>query len=200
MDVRAALKGQYHAALNMLRQAIEQCPDELWNGSDYAIAFWRVAYHTLHATDLYLQPNEAAFRPWVHHREGYDDLPWPPPAQPACFPARLTVSTGAAGHEPPREEPPDSRPEIDEPYTKAQILDYLRLLESRLDADVDRLDLEAPESGFPWHKTIPKLEHQIHNIRHIQHHAAMLSGRLRLAVGPAADLRWMRTYGETYRP
>jgi len=34
------------------------------------------------------------------------------------------------------------------------------------------LDLSAPQCGFPWYK-MPTLEHQIVNIRHIQHHAAV---------------------------
>ena len=170
MNVQAALKGQYHAALAMLKQAIEQCPNDLWDGGGYPVPFWRVVYHTLYATHLYLQQNEQAFHPWEHHREGHQDLPWPP----------------------------DSGTKIDDPYTKAQMLDYWRLCDAMIHTDVDRLDLDAEESGFSWHKTMPKLEHQIHNIRHIQHHAALLAGRLRLANG--TDTRWVRTDGEIYRP
>ncbi|MEZ4647921.1 MAG: hypothetical protein R3E97_03900 [Candidatus Eisenbacteria bacterium] len=36
----------------------------------------------------------------------------------------------------------------------------------------------APESGFSWYK-MSKLEHQFVNLRHIQHHMAVLAGRLR---------------------
>ncbi len=57
-----------------------------------------------------------------------------------------------------------------------------------VDAAVDGLDLEAPECGFWWYK-LPKLDHQINNIRHIQHHAALLSGRLRQATG--TDVEWV---------
>jgi hypothetical protein len=42
----------------------------------------------------------------------------------------------------------------------------------------DALDLDADASGFPWYRT-SKLDHQIVNIRHIQHHAAQLADRLR---------------------
>lgn len=170
MNIRAALKGQYHAALGMLKQAIEQCPDGLWDDGPYPVPFWRVVYHTLHGTHMYLQPSESAFRRWEHHREGHDDLPWPP----------------------------DSGVRIDDPYTKAEMLDYWCVVDGRVDGDVDRLDLEAAESGFSWHKTIPKFEHQIHNIRHVQHHTAILSGRLRLANG--TDVRWLRTDGQMYQP
>lgn len=151
MDVRAALKCQYHAALAMLKQAIEKCPDDLWTG-DNAVPFWRVAYHTLFFTHLYLQPDVKTFRPWEHHREECKSL-------------------GSAG----------CPPKAVEAYTKAQMLDYWRLCDAMVDGDVDRLDLNARECGFPWYR-LPKLDHQINNIRHIQHHAALLSGRLRAAM------------------
>lgn len=60
-----------------------------------------------------------------------------------------------------------------------------------IEASVDGPNLDAPESGFSWHKTMPKLEHQVHNIRHIQHHAALLAGRLRFAGG--THVRWVRS-------
>jgi hypothetical protein len=48
MDIRSALKSQYHAALETLREAIEKCPDSMWDEpADRSPAFWRVAYHTL---------------------------------------------------------------------------------------------------------------------------------------------------------
>jgi hypothetical protein len=163
MDVRAALKGQYHASLAMLKQAIEQCPDDLWNGGPYPIAFWRVAYHTLFFTHLFLQPNEEAFRAWEHHRTEYQFLgvlPFPP-------------------HRPPK---------IGAPYSKAQILDYWQTCDQMVDVAVDQMDLDAQECGFPWYR-LPKLDHQIVNIRHVQHHAALLAGRLRSAAD--IDIRWL---------
>jgi hypothetical protein len=163
MNVQAALKGQYHAALDMLKQTIDQCPDDLWTSQGQSPAFWRVAYHALFFTHLYLQPDEKAFRPWEQARQECQflgPLPWPP------------------HHE----------PKIGEPYTKVQILEYWQVCDAMVDAAVDRLDLDAPECGFPWYQ-LPKLDHQINNIRHIQHHAALLSGRLRIAVG--ADIRWV---------
>ena len=80
----SALKSQYHGVLAMLRQAIERCSDELWANSEYANPFWRIAYHTLYYTHLYLQPNEASFRPWEHHQTGLqdmDDIPSSPDIQ-----------------------------------------------------------------------------------------------------------------------
>ena len=71
-DLRSVLKRQYHAALAMLREAIERCPDEEWLSRDHKNTFWQVAYHVLFFTHLYLQPNEAAFVTWSQHH-GDDD-------------------------------------------------------------------------------------------------------------------------------
>jgi DinB superfamily len=67
--VRTALKGQYHAALAMLREAIELCPDSLWNGGIPPRQFWRLAYHTLFFTHLYTERNMDDFQRWEKHRD-----------------------------------------------------------------------------------------------------------------------------------
>jgi len=160
IDIRPALKSQYHAALKTLRQTIETCPDALWNDpADGATPFWRVAYHALFVTHMYLQPSVESFRPWDRHRPDADVLD------------RVTWENNRL-------------PRPCEPYTRDDLLEYWNFVDSRANADVDALDLSAPQCGFPWYK-MPTLEHQIVNIRHIQHHAAMLSGRLKRA----ADIR-----------
>ena len=55
-----------------------------------------------------------------------------------------------------------------------------------IDAGVDALDILAPESGFSWYR-ISKLEHQIINIRHIQHGAAQIADRVRAAADAGVD-------------
>jgi hypothetical protein len=163
MNVQAALKGQYHAALAMLKQTIEQCPDDLWAGGTYPVACWRVVYHALFFTHMYLHRDVQSFRPWPHHRDHHEclgELPYPP----------------------------YGRPKIGEPYTKSQLLEYSQLCDGMIDAAVDQSDLDAQECGFPWYQ-LPKLDHQINNIRHLQHHAALLAGRLRLAAG--LDIGWV---------
>jgi hypothetical protein len=84
--------------------------------------------------------------------------------------------------------PPHGPPKPARPYTKAQILEYWTLCDAMVDAAVDKLDLEAQDCGFHWYR-LPKLDHQINNIRHLQHHAALLAGRLRLAAG--TDVQWV---------
>jgi len=160
MNIRPALKSQYHAALKTLLETVEKCPDALWNdGADGAAPFWRVAYHTLSFTHMYLQQSEATFTPWARHRDE----------------ANYISSVPRENFRPPKPC---------EPFTRADLLDYWRLCDGMVDACVDALDLEAPQCGFPWYK-MPTLEHQIVNIRHIQHHAAALASRLRRSAGIA---------------
>src|SRR5574341_580508 len=76
--LRSALKSQYRATLAMLRTAIRRCPNDLWTARDgHANPFWRIAYHTLFYTDLYLQPNNRVFRPWEHHQRGIQHMDRP---------------------------------------------------------------------------------------------------------------------------
>ena len=95
-------------------------------------------------------------------------------------------------HEPPRGG---------RPYTKAEVLAYWSECKSVVDDAVDALDLNDPRSGFSWYR-IPKLEHQLVNIRHIQYHQAQLADRLRAATGegvPWADARRRATTSMTRR-
>ena len=164
--VRAALKSQYHAALAMLRESIERCPEQLWFDARPKNAFWQIAYHALFFAHLYLQPNPAAFRPWRGHQS---DVQHP---------------DGIPG-----DDNPESRlPLIPKPYTKAEVLEYWHFCDDMVDAAVDTLDLHSEESGFYWYP-IPKLEHQIVNIRHIGHHTAQLADRLRAEEG--IGIRWV---------
>jgi hypothetical protein len=157
------LKNQYHASLAMLRETIEKCPDEIWI-SQHLNSFWQIAYHALFYTHLYLQPNEAAFRPWEHHQrdvQNQDGLTFPP-------------------------DPKSDLPVMPQAYSKAQVLAYWNFVDQMVDAAVDSLDLTSSESGFWWYKC-SKLEHQFVNIRHIQHHLAQLSDRLRFAANLKID-------------
>ncbi|MCI0602961.1 hypothetical protein L0156_08095 [bacterium] len=157
--LRKTLKSQYHASLAMLRETVEQCPNELWMNGEHLNAFWQIAYHALFYTHLYLQPNEAAFQPWEHHQpdvQSPDGLTFPP-------------------------DPKSDLQVIPKPYSKQEVLAYCQYVDQMIDSGVDLLDLMSPESGFWWYKC-SKLEHQFINIRHIQHHLAQLADRLRSAA------------------
>jgi hypothetical protein len=143
--LRKALKSQYHAALVMLRQAVERCPNSQWAQGNPP--FWQVAYHATFFAHFYMGPDEDAFCPWEHHRPKIQSLDEPP------------VPLGDA-------------------YTRADVLDYLSQCAAMVGPAVDALDLASRNSGFPWYQ-VSKIEHQIINIRHIQHHAIYLSAALR---------------------
>jgi hypothetical protein len=60
---RSAIGRQFHAAIDMLANAIETCPDSVWSGQGRG-AFWYLAFHVLFFVDLYLSSEgEAQFRP-----------------------------------------------------------------------------------------------------------------------------------------
>ncbi len=60
---RSAVRRQFHAAIDMLANAIKACPDTVWSGEGRG-AFWYLAYHVLFFLDLYLSAEgESAFHP-----------------------------------------------------------------------------------------------------------------------------------------
>jgi hypothetical protein len=161
MDIKEALKSQYQAGLDMLEDAVKQCPEALWADPEPKNKFWHIAYHALFYTHLYLQTSEGDFTPWEHHRENSQFL-GPNPRRPDLVP-------------------------IAEPYSKQEVLDYLGFCRKEVGKKVPGLNLDA-ESGFSW-ISFGKLEHQIYNIRHLQHHTGQLIDRLRTKAG--IGVRWV---------
>src|SRR5512143_2240044 len=70
MDFRQAIRSQYLSALEMLKQAVECCPEAMWAGGETQDHLWRIAYHALFYTHLYLQKTVADFKAWPKHLEG----------------------------------------------------------------------------------------------------------------------------------
>jgi hypothetical protein len=144
--VRAALKGQYHAGLGMLREAVESCPADVWESGVPPRQFWRLAYHALYFTNLSLEVHREEFKRWEKHR---DEV-----------------------------ESDEEHEKLDAtPYSKAELIEYLEIVESRVDSQLDLFDLSSPESGNPYYK-FPKLDYLLMNIRHIQEHTGQLRDRL----------------------
>ena len=174
--LRSTLTSQYHAALAMLRDAIELCPDSAWSSVGGGASFWRVAYHALYYTHLYLQADETTFTPWERHQTGLQDLDDIP------GPEHLLKIL----------ELPHRPPQTGIPYSKKEMLEYWTLCNEMVDDAIRMLDLLAPETGFSWHTpSRPKMEQHLASIRHIQHHAAQLSDRVRTATGRRVD--WVGT-------
>lgn len=164
MKLDEIIKSQYQAALGMLKQTIVKCPDSVWYDDENGPAYWHVAYHALFYTHLYLFPSERDFVPWAKHKNEYQflgPLPWPP----------------------------HKEPEIGEPYTKEEVLQYLDICRQQVDEKVSAVNFED-RSGFAW-LPFGKLELQLYNIRHIQNHAGELSQRLWAATNIEID--WLGT-------
>ena len=143
METKEVLKSQYRASVQMLRSAVECCPDSLWNDEGYKNPFWHIAFHAIFYTHFYLHATEKDFIPWEKHKRGLVSL----------------------GDDPGNEK-----------YTKEEILEYIDYFGGRLDELVDQLNLEAT-SGFYW-LPFDKLQLQLYNIRHIQHHTGEMCERL----------------------
>ena len=120
MDTQSVIVDQYGAALEMLKQAILQCPAARWDDPRGRKKFWLVAYHVLFYTHLYLHDVLAHFKPWVKHRQDIHRL--------GAFPEK-----GEAG----------------EPYSREEILEFLEFCRQTVADRVSTLDLAAA-SGFEW--------------------------------------------------
>jgi hypothetical protein len=141
---------QYKASLKMLKDTINKCPDNLWNNSEHENSYWRIVYHALFYTSLYLSKSINTFTPWKNHKDNYECL------------GSLTF---------------DKKPVvINSSYSKEEMIEYLESIFDNCESFVNSTSLED-ESGFPW-LPMTKGELHLYNIRHIQHHAGQLIERL----------------------
>src|SRR5688572_6336079 len=165
MDLRAALKEQLHAGLNMLRQCVEKCPDDLWTSGSHPRPYWRIAFHAAFFTQLYLGQNEAAFQKWPGCREDSHRL-WDDPAnlEPYELPAEF------------------------EPYRQKEMVSYIAFIDGLVDPTLETLDLDSAETGFRWYENMSKLSHELMNLRHIQGHVGQLS---ELLMARGIDIDWI---------
>jgi hypothetical protein len=174
MELREALKEQYHGALAMLSECVEKCPEAMWTEGAHPRSFWRIAFHAAFFTHLYLCQNEDSFRPWPGRKAEIHHGLWQSPAELEPF----------------------ELPEGDHIYGRNDILDYIQFVDSLIDATVDELDLDSDVTGFPWYTNMGKLSHEIMNLRHIQGHIGQLSERL---MASDIDTGWVAKSGRAVR-
>ncbi len=130
--MKQELISQYRAALKMLIKVTDECPDELWTGTNYHDAYWRIVYHTLFYTAFYLSKDEAAFIPWANHGSGMQ---------------RIGVPVA------------DQHPStVDLIYSKADLRDYAEEISRSLEDKVDPGNFLDP-SGFYW---LPMNKFELH--------------------------------------
>jgi hypothetical protein len=157
---------QFGAAIDMLGDALRDCPDGLWEkrlwedqpdqwvASGFS-AFWYLGYHALFWLDLYLT--------------GEEEEKFAPPA-----PFDLVEM-----------EPDGVLPRT---YTRAELLRYLEYCRRKCQETIGALsDQQASRlCRFSWGE-LPFAELQLYNLRHVQEHGAQLSMFLGQRAGKSTE-------------
>jgi len=163
--LKTLLANQFEASLCTLHLAVMRCPDACWNQPVANWKYCQAAFHCVFYADLYLQPsdNVEAFKqqPFhVDHAGVFRDY-----------------------------EEMENRPAV-LLYEKAFVLRYIQHIRQKAAATIaqEAADALAGPSGFSWRKC-SRAELHVYNIRHIQHHAAQLSLRLRQDAN--VDVPWV---------
>jgi hypothetical protein len=145
---------QLQAALRTLEECIDRCPEEEWTAPVGNHAFCQVAFHTLFYTDYYLGENEGALKEQTFHREHADVFR-------------------------DYEEFQDREPEL--LYERSDIKAYLEHCRGKASQVIAAETAESltARCGFQ-RREMSRAELYVYNIRHVQHHAAQLSLRLRI--------------------
>jgi len=159
------LWGQLGASIDMLENAMDACPDELWSDpsrrpewvSRNVPGFWYLVYHTLFYLDLHLTDSADGFTP------------------PAPF---------DLGELDPQGRLPDR------PYTKDELRSYLRHCREKGRATIRALTEEQARRACKYGTLeLSFAELLLYGMRHIQHHAAQLNLLLRQNIDSAP--RWV---------
>jgi len=167
MDVtwKEVLWQQFGAAIDMLKNALLNCPDDLWDGmmwQDITMPpefseFWYVAFHTLFWLDFYLSGTVEGFSP----------------------PAPFTLD---------EMDPAGLLPE--RPYTRDELLTFLDHGRQKCWATIEALTDEKARQrySFPWGE-ISFLGLLLNNMRHVQEHGAQLN--MFLGQNAGINSRWI---------
>lgn len=162
--VKTLILSQYEAALSMLKACVDGCPDTAWNEQVANHRFSQVVFHVLYFTDLYLGfDDEASFRRQPFHirlAPLFADLP--------------------ANVEPFEDPTPRS-------YDRGLLLTYLEFCRRKVNEIVPKETEETLSAPDGFGRDFSRAELHIYNIRHINHHAAQLSLRLRLDTGEGIE-------------
>jgi hypothetical protein len=159
---------QFAAAIQMIRSAVDACPDELWNRRADGTPFWHLAYHALFFIDFYLSDDEKSFHVIDFHRDKAQFLP----GDYGEYGGVVTTP--------------------EQPFHKSQLLEYadhcLRKCDEAMGKLTDQRALER--CGFWWYK-LNVGEFLLNNLRHAQHHAGQLALLLRRHADIGVD--WLGT-------
>jgi hypothetical protein len=163
MELKQALANQFRAGLAMLRECVVLCPEDLWGATidQPPRTFWRVVYHAAFYTHLYLSPSYEEFKAWDRHIDH-------------------AIMTFASEGQP---LPPEGTA-----YSPSDLLEYIDLLSGQMLQILEALDLDSPESGFPWYPEFPKLDHVLLTLRHLGVHVGQLQ---ELLFARGVDPSWV---------
>jgi hypothetical protein len=178
--VAEAIYRQYRALFQMLRNAIEQCPEELWARPLDEAAFWQQALHAISSTQMYLRdsPKDPAQR--SDREQLMRDL-------------GLTMKDWSDGEKDRLREvlqkltEPDFHPPI--VPSKQTLLAYIEETAALCTQRLAQREQFASSNPFEW--TGPTVvERLIYNLRHTQHHI----GRLHSILGRhGVRMKWICT-------
>lgn len=159
---REFVLNQFKAALCMLDTCVDRCPDASWDAPVGNLTFCQVAFHTLFFADYYLGPNEESFRRQPYHLKNQDVFR-------------------------DYEELEDRVPVL--LYDRVAVKSYLQHCREKASEVVaaETAEILSGPSGFA-RRDCSRAELHVLNIRHIQHHSAQLSLRLRIDSG--IDIPW----------
>ena len=151
---KSLIANQYEASLCTLNKCIEACPEDAWYAPVVNLTFCQVAFHTLFFTDLYLGSDVESQRKQDFHLANVDIFA----DYEELEPRRQTLS-----------------------YDRQFILSYVQHCRETSQRVVHAETEESLGANFDfgWVSAI-RSEFHLYNIRHIQHHAAQLSLRLRI--------------------
>ena len=166
--IRDAITRQFDAAFAMMKAAMEQCPADVWADDSKGPAGWKLAYHTLFFTDVYLG-------------ESFDEYEQPAWADDWAF-----LFEGKISREPYEVELPDVV------YDVAQLTAFCE----EVNANARRVIAEKPldDQAPSPHVEGTRLDMHVYNLRHLQHHVGQLT--LLTRRGGGGVVGWSRN-GET---
>jgi hypothetical protein len=158
---------QFGAAIDMLGNAIDACPDNVWSDNmkrpewkeNGVVGFWYLAYHTLFWLDLYLSGSVEGFKP------------------PHPFDLKELDPAGLL---------------LEQPYMKQQLLSYVKHCREKCHSVVTSMTEEQArrKCSFGWGDASFS-ELLLYNMRHVQHHTAQLNLILRQQTNTAPE--WVAT-------
>ena len=170
-----AIGRQFATAIEMLKNAIDACPDKLWDDRAEGTPFWHIAYHALFYCDFYLSEDEKSFQAPSFHVHPKQLLP----GDYKEYAGLVTTPDGC--------------------LDKARLLEYADHCTAKCKAVFEDLTEERARQrcGFWWYE-LNVGEFLLNSLRHTQHHAAQLALILRRRADIGVD--WLGAEGNQPPP